>query len=358
MASTSERIWSALDAMPVRSGVRAAWREVVGDEGFRLLAPFLTAGATLAVTYPCDEPGDDGCPRGVVVHGPGAIEAVCRRRPRSCETLRLEREDVVIWRFDPVRLARGVRDLLALGGDGPSGVEGLPRAVALGTYRPLAGVEARAYLVLPEDPDDCAAIVERLIAREGRPFLIVVFTTDMVSPATAERLRGASALGVTLAGTAGLGHAGTLVAERPVEDALAPFRKLLVDAAATRSTDGMEFFPTPANATWDQVEIRFNDEQMVSVHVRGARGVFLFTQMGMADRRTPRPNEQWKLLRTFADAPNRTLDWRNRKASRLLMKRVERLVAALRRFFRIESGTPIAYDEDAKGWRAVISLSA
>lgn len=354
MASTSERIWSALDAMPVRSGVRAAWREVVGDEGFRLLAPFLTAGATLAVTYPCDEPGDDGCPRGVVVHGPGDIEAVCRRRPRSCETLRLEREDVVIWRFDPVRLARAVRDVLALGGDGPSSVEGLPRAVALGTYRPLAGVEARAYLVLPEDPDDCAAIIERLVAREAAAFLLVLLTTGRLSAASSERIRARGAATLALANFAVIEGEKGLRADPSADEVLAAFRRELCDTAARDAGADMAFFPTPADSAWSDVVIRFLDGHSVSVRVGSARGVFNYTQMGMANRKNSRPTKQWDLLRAFAEESG-VLSWKSRYASRDLQKRREVLAQRLRAFFRID-GDPIEFAAGESGWRLRFQL--
>jgi hypothetical protein len=80
--------------------------------------------------------------------------------------------------------------------------------------------------------------------------------------------------------------------------------------------------------------------------------------MGMADGRSTMPTEQWKLLRTFAEAPGNVLDWTSRDARRRNKKRCEYLVDDLRRFFGIAGGAPIAYSKRDKGWRALVRLSA
>jgi hypothetical protein len=117
-------------------------------------------------------------------------------------------------------------------------------------------------------------------------------------------------------------------------------------------------FATPAGATWNDVQIRFADAHTVSVRVLGMTGLFHYAQMGMEDRRTTLPTEQWKLLRTFAEAPGGVLDWESREARRTNKKRCEKLVKDLVRFFGIEGGTPIEYSKREQGWRTVVSITA
>jgi hypothetical protein len=350
----SERVWRALDEMPVRSGVRAAWNEAVGDAGFHALAPFLKVGANLATLHPCPEPGDDGCPRGVVVHGPGDIVAVCRRRPRSCATLHLTRDDIVVWRFDVRALARDVRALLALGGDGPAPIEGVPRTHVLGTYRPLAGVEARFYLALPEDRDECDAIVERLVVREARPFVLVLLTNERFSPAAGERMRACAAATVALADIVSLDGTSGLVAEPQADGVLAKFRSGLAHAVSAKAKHEMAFFETPADARWDDLVVRFVDGHTVSVRVGEAKGRFNYTQLGMASRKNGQPTKQWDLLRAFAEEHG-VLTWESRHASRVLQKRREVLAQDLGAFFRID-GDPIEFVAGNKGWRVRFTL--
>ena len=116
-------------------------------------------------------------------------------------------------------------------------------------------------------------------------------------------------------------------------------------------------FPTPPGAMWREVDIRFLDTQTVAVRVGAATGRFTYAQMGMADGRTANPTKQWELLHLLAESHGR-IDWGNRHATRLLKKRVERLVADLRAFFGIEDGTPIEYRPAEKGWEVLVQLSA
>lgn len=144
---------------------------------------------------------------------------------------------------------------------------------------------------------------------------------------------------------------GALVADRAyVEGALPSEEPKAVTARPSP-------FATPPGATWNNVQIRFADAHTVSVRVLGTTGLFHYAQMGMEDRRTTLPTEQWKLLRTFAEAPGGVLDWENREARRTNKKRCEKLVKDLVRFFGIEAGTPIEYSKREKGWRAVLSVS-
>jgi hypothetical protein len=109
-------------------------------------------------------------------------------------------------------------------------------------------------------------------------------------------------------------------------------------------------FPTPPDATWDDVRIRFKDGHTVSIKVKSGKGVYTYADMGMVDKRNGKPNSQWELLRTFADEGG-TLDWSSKRANRRNQKRREYLAANLRCFFDIE-GDPFRLTRDRKGWEA------
>jgi len=351
----TERLWRALEATPVLSGVRAAWKEAVGDD-ISALEPFLKPSADLATTYPCPEPGDDGCPRGIVVHGPDDIVAVCRRDPRSCESLKLVKDDIVIYMLDVQKIAAQLGALFGLTGNGtPGTVDGLARTLHLGAYRPAAGLSFPAYLTIQNDREEFAGVVERIAARDGRPFILIAPTTDLVAPGSAELVRTRGAVVLGLADFTAVDKSGKLAADRSADEVLKDFRDRVVQTASVEAKDGMVFFQTPPDATWSDVEMRFKDGHTVSVKVLGERGVFNYTQMGMANRKNAEPTLQWGLLYAFAKDDG-VLTWKSPHADRKNQKRREQLAKDLQRFFRIE-GDPISLTADGKGWCVLFKLS-
>ena len=139
----------------------------------------------------------------------------------------------------------------------------------------------------------------------------------------------------------------------PLDEILAQFRSS--NLPSPKEGDSIVFFPTPPDATWRDVSIRFKDGHTVSVKAKTAGGVFNYTQMGMANKKNGDPTVQWDLLKTFADERG-VLDWTSNKADRKNQKRRELLAANLRDFFRIE-GDPFRLTDDGKGWQALFLIS-
>lgn len=348
------QLWRALEATPILAGVPASWRRLAGTD-FPALAPFLRPRQEPATTYASDEPEYGACVREVVVHAPDDVVAVCRC-DRSCETLTLARADVVVYEMDLARLAAEVRPLLGITGHGgPNRSEGLLRTFFLGDYEPVAGHRFPAYLTVQNDADGFTSVVERLSARDVRPFLVVAPTAELVGPRCAEMLgaRGSVALG--LVDLVGIDERGRLATDALVERTLHGFRDRVIEAAAPPQTrDGMAFFATPPGSAWGDVALRFRDGHTVSVRVREERGIFSYAQMGMASKKNAEPTVQWTLLRSFARG-NGLLTWQSPDATRENQKRRENLARDLGRFFRIDDD-PIAPTEDGKGWRVRFSL--
>ena len=347
-------LWRVLESTPILSGVKAVWQEATGSE-FPILEPFLKPTGDRASTYPCPEPGNDGCPRGVVIHSPDDIMAVCRRNPRSCESLKLAPDDIVIYKLDVPRLATHASAFFGLGGEGsPLAVAELGDTYYLGTYRPVAGLSFPAYLTIQHDREDFSQTVERLVARDGRSFILIAPTTDLLEPACAEMMRTRSSLLLGMADFTMADKNGELTAEKPAEELLQSFRDSVINTAATETKNGMLFFQTPPDATWSDVEIRFKDGYTVSIQVLDKRAVFNYTQMGMASRKNAEPTRQWKLLQSFAEQHG-VLTWDSSHADRKNQKRRELLARNLQTFFRIEKD-PITLTEDGKGWKVLFSL--
>lgn len=352
----TRRLWRSLEATPFVRGVRAQWVEYVGED-LPLLEPYLKPDGRYAESYPCPRPGGDGCPRGVVVRAPDDVVAFCRDREGSCAELRLTQEDLVSLRLDNAGLATHLGKLLGMRGSGPT-VEGdLPGTYRLGVYRPLAGLEFAAYLAFRQDREAFSEIAERLLLREGRAFLLLGPTADLLAAPATERLRRAGAMVFGLDDLlVADDDAGALVLVRPAEEVLRPFRDAVVqEARRALAKPGMVLFETPPDAEWSRLRIRFRDGETVAVDLPGASGLFTYHEMGMSDGRSKKPTLQWRLLETLARA-NGELTWSNGEAKRRLKKRCEDLRKDLRAFFRIPDD-PIEYVERMKGWRTRFTVS-
>lgn len=128
-----------------------------------------------------------------------------------------------------------------------------------------------------------------------------------------------------------------------------------VGVKVTKPQRPVDPFPTPAGATWSDVEIKFCDGHTVSIRVKTIRQRCNYTRMGMDDGRSSNPTVQWKLLRAFAEGHG-ILDWTSSAAGKKNQKRRETLSSNLKAFFRI-SDDPFRLTDDGKGWKARFFIS-
>ena len=345
----SKKPWRAFESVSVAGSVTAEWKARLGP-GYEAVMAFLRPNGKLAASYPCTVCRGCGCAHDVVVHGPEDIVAVCHCE-RGCETLALERSDIVVYELDRAALDSAVAGVLGLfrEADTTTDVRGTTR---IGVYSPYAGFRFPVYLTVQTEPDDFDDVVDGLLARNEEPFILVAPTRDLCTVEAERRLTGRKALFVPLSENVGFGDSCQLRLIRPLDEILEQFRK--ANLPSPREDDSLTFFPTPPDATWGDVSIRFVDGYTVSVKVKAVTGVLNYTQMGMASRKNGNPTVQWGLLRTFAEGHG-TLDWSSPGADRRNQKRRELLAANLRSFFRIESD-PFRLTRNGKGWQTRFSI--
>jgi len=344
------RFWRTLESVPGPAAVVAEWRRLLGPE-YDLVRGFLRPCGDLAESYPCPDPKNVGTAHKVVHHGPDEIVGVC---PDGCPPTRLTRADIIVWELDRVALDKAVAEALALHPVPESQADGLPKTTRVGTYVPYADFRFPVFLTVRMEPDEFRQIADALLAYEESPFILLAPTRDLCSAACEGRLKARKCHFLPLSEALALDERGrfALAGNQPIETLLADFRAAVLPPAEDRS--GMIFFPTPPDARWEDVTIRFRDGHTVSVNVGGASQVCHYTKMGMADGRNGNPTKQWDLLRDFAEAHGR-FDWSNRKAGRTKQKQRETLADNLRAFLRIE-GDPFV--TDGNGWRARFAVSS
>lgn len=342
-----QQLWQAIEAMPGPMAVSAKWQELLGDEhGF--VSSYLRPTAKLAASYPrVGDPGHQS-PYSVIEHGPEDYVGVC---PDGGDTITLAKGDLIIYELDRRKLHLAIVQAIGIEYE-ESKVQGLPHTQRIGIYRPCAGYSFAVYLTIPLEPSDLTQAVHALAAACGEPFVLLAPTNRRLRPEAESVIRQAKACFLPLSEALAVSDQGKWVATPIAQKAIESFRT--AHLPPPEGADGVVFFPAPAHATWSDVHIRFVDGHTVSVAVGEASGTYLYSDMGMADGRSKKPNKQWELLRSLAKAGG-VLTWNSPDAERRNQKRRERLSAVLQQFFRIE-GDPIAYDEEIKGWRTLFTL--
>jgi hypothetical protein len=342
--------WQALEAVSGAAAVDAEWKARFGND-YGTAKAFLRPNGKLASSHPCLVQRGCGCEHEVVVHDPEDIVAVCRCE-RGCETFTLQRSDIVVYELDRRVLDAALAKVFGLFEETDSATY-LPGTTRIGVYSPYAGYRFPVYLTIQIEPDDFSEVLDGLLGRNEAPFLLLAPTRGLCTAKAEKRLTDKQSGMVSLSENVGIEAKRQFQLLHHMDDILAQFRGF--NLPQPKEDGATAFFPTPPDASWGEVSIRFKDGHTVSIKAKSAGGVFNYTQMGMANKKNGNPTVQWELLKTFADERG-ILDWSSNKAHRHNQKRRELLAANLRDFFRIE-GDPFRLTDDGKGWQARFLIS-
>lgn len=350
MKSRSPGFWQAIESVPGFAAVKSEWQLLLENDYGKAKSFFRPSGR-LASSYPC--PVENGCGfhHNVVSHGRDDIVVVCPCG-RGEEIVPLRRSDIVIYELDRSSLDAALANVFSLIRelDAETGLHG---TTLIGVYSPFAGYRFPVYLTIQIESVDFNNILDGLLARNNAPFLLLAPTRELCTTKTEKRLADHRSAFIPLTENVGFGGERQLQLLQPIEDILTQFRGL--NLPSRKEGDSMAFFPTPPDATWSDVSVKFMNSHTVSIRAKSAGGIFHYAQMGMASKKNSNPTKQWELLEAFGEGHG-TLDWSSGKADRKNQKRRELLAADLRQFFRID-GDPFRLSDDGKGWRARFFIS-
>ncbi len=344
------RIWQTLESLVGPAAVLAEWQKEVGDE-LPFLMPYLQPRAKFATSYPRLDGGKAWQAFRVVEHGPNDIVGIC---DDTQERISLTRQELVIYEIQWSRLLRDIALALGFdhagGGDekGPSGL------YLVGYFRPLAGFSFPTYLFVPTRSIDTTNAIRALGTIEDAPFILLLPTNTTLQPEGRRVIEWKKSCSLSLSESMFAMKPGQWISTESVQRALQTFAEIHVPGPAP--PDGKSIFvPTPANATWGDLIIRFVDGHTVAIRVGTEYGTYHYAQLGMADGRNAKPTKQWELLGAFA-RNNGVLTWKSSDANRKNKKRRELLARDLKAIFRIE-GEPIVTTDDGKGWQTAFVLA-
>jgi hypothetical protein len=227
-----------------------------------------------------------------------------------------------------------------------------PQLIKIGTLRPFAGIEFPAFLTLAVEPADVCHALESILLECDSPFIVLSPTATKLVARCDVLLKRRPTCFVTLTEALKCDDEGRWSATAEAVRKLSNFQGTVVPQAT--ESNPLVFFPTPANAVWNHLRIKFVDGETVSVKVGDATGRLLFSQMGMADGRTAKPTKQWELLKEFARGLG-TMTWSSPGATRKNQKRKELLSDNLKAFFRID-GEPFRPTANGQGWHTNFSV--
>jgi hypothetical protein len=331
--------------VPDLSAVPGEWRSLLG--GDRAAASrFIVPTKRIAGSVKSTVPGR------TCIHEirkfKGEYLEVC---PDGCKTATRSRDEVTVHRLDVAGFTREIAESLDIVVLPAEPVPSMACVWQIGEYAPSAGYRFPVCLALTGEPDVLRSIVDGLAAR-GEPFILVEPTRSGLTQTTADLLKRAGSLFLSLDELVGDGDGRLSLRDgHTAAGVFAEFRAVHVPEPET--ADGTAFFPTPSAARWEDVSIRFIDGETISVKVKDVARICLFSELGMCDGRNKKPTKQWELLRDFAEEHG-IIDWKSRKAGREKQKRREILAKDLRRFFRIDEDPFIA---EGNGWRARFTVS-
>jgi hypothetical protein len=204
-----KRLWRTFEAPYDTRGVRAHWRQYVGAE-LEAISPFLRSLKEPSATYPCPRRGGDGCPRGVVIHAPDDIVAVCRSYPKECDTIKLKPADIIEYEFDWKRFCGFLSELFGLVSVAEP-VRGQGSIWHVGTWAVSATDHRPVFLVATSSRAQFDGAVGVLLISHQGPFVVLAPTLRFSGAAGTDGLRQRGAALLALEDIVLLSEEGKLV---------------------------------------------------------------------------------------------------------------------------------------------------
>lgn len=314
------------------------WRQLLGEDheiGMMLLRPT----DHRAESYPCPSPGGIGCPRRIIDQGQDGIIAVCGDEDGpNCDDVSLQPGEIIVYELHRQGLA--VRAANALGIKPEfAPVDGVRETFRIGDFHPITGKRFPVYLVLAFDDGQRLEAVAHLCRTIPVPFILLAPTPQAISPRALEWLQERKARFHPLSDLLIADNHGRMTSSPTAREVMVAFRADVLpeptpDEPAVR-------FPTPPDASWQDLRISFLDGHRATVFCKGVSDTVNFSTMGMENRRSREPSVQWILLEAFA-RNHGEISWHASEASDQVPQQVKRLNDDLGRFFGIP-GRPIRW---------------
>ncbi len=276
----------------------------------------------------------------------GKVLAVCNDDTTSCPDLHISNNDRRLHTLSLKKIASLIADStneISVLKDIQT-IDGTSSCIRVGLYIPRGTIRYPVFFGINIHDGDLEGIINHVIGLDGSAILLMP-SIDNISQSKINAIR---AKGSALIGLQDLANTDTLI---DTTKALEEFSAFHEDQEDPMPEVSCVLFPTPADAEWSNITIKFTDGHTVRVTCNTGNNrvsqVYNFTQMGMADGRTASPNKQWNLLEGFADERGQ-FTWDNPKANRNQKKQKQELKKVFQKFFGIYDSDPFEDYKDHK----------
>lgn len=333
------KFWKALDELTDGGSSHWGWQQRLGEE-WKAVAPFLPETGKMAASLPCPNPGGEGCPRRVIVHGDGTASAICGDSPKACQSLEVARDALRIYALDRRSFAEAL--VKAMGLHPPTRNLAPSFIQRLGTRERAAGLGVPVFLCIPGATPKAAPHYLDEILETPTPVVLLCPTTASLPDTVAEPLRRH---GVTLIplDVAVMARAAGKLTLTPQGDAVIQNLLGRLGGMAAQAKGPQRAWELPPDTTWEDMTIRFTAAAWINVSVGGVTRAFEPDAFGLRNTKTQETTfkEAWKFFLALATQNGRhPVHCANSKDTQILQKNKQALSKALKKAFGLD-GDPI-----------------
>lgn len=348
---TLRRFWKALEQIPGGEADALEWRQRLGEE-WQLASRYLRPTNALAEAVSCPSPGGDECPRKVIDVGGGRYRAVCRARPRLCDTLDLKDTDVAILALDRPKL---FKELAAALDSSPTTPPRQSRApvVEIGRYAVVAGVSAPVFMAMPDPRDRLGEADFRAAGLSSGPAVILLLASTALPPAVRGRMHDTRHDILLLPEVIGGVRARGLVPLQPAGVILHRVRGALQAGLTQGKT--VPGWLLPPDTQWEQITMRLTSREVIACTVFQETRTLDPGALGLSKARSGKAATAWVIVTALARNRGH-LRIRDPKARESGKKQIEAVRAALKAYFGLTED-PIPWKRSKKEYIARFVIS-
>ena len=178
-------LWHCLEALTDGNHVAAEWARLSGEQ-FPPLRAFLRDTTKRARVIPC--PHGCGCEHEIIERKNGALAALCRCEPCSCDDFAVTAEQATLLELNTAKLGRAIAS--GFGCDAKDAGLGLPGTKQIAAFGNAA---LPVVLTIQQDRASFAAAVAQLVAKLKEHFILLVPTNRFLDANSSGLLKSAKA---------------------------------------------------------------------------------------------------------------------------------------------------------------------
>lgn len=201
-------LWQCLEALAGGKHVAAAWAELAGEQFPPLRSAFLRDTQTRARLIPC--PHGCGCEHEICERKNGALVALCRCEPSSCDDFAVTAEQAMLLQLNTAKLGRAVAK--AFDCDARTATLPMPLTWQIGAKFSNA---VPVLLTIQNNRESFRHVVAELSARQRQRFILFVPTSRLLDAASRELMETAKAGIFDLESNLNISDTGNLSAKSP-----------------------------------------------------------------------------------------------------------------------------------------------